>query len=144
MRQLDVALIGAGLIARIHLDAWVRVGARVRIYADDERAPALARDFGMRAVGSLPDVLDGADVVDICTPTESHRDIALAAIAAGLGVVCEKPLAASSAQAEEIVDAAERAGVPLYPAHGTRFLPAYARLHALVAAGRLGTPAVGR
>jgi myo-inositol 2-dehydrogenase / D-chiro-inositol 1-dehydrogenase len=134
MSHLEVALIGAGLIARIHLEAWVGVGARVRLYADDERAAALARDFGMRAVGSLPAALDGADLVDICTPTESHRDIALAAIAAGLGVVCEKPLAASSVQAEEIVDAAERAGVP----------PAYTRLHELVAAGRLGTAAVGR
>ncbi|MFJ9030194.1 Gfo/Idh/MocA family protein [Streptomyces sp. NPDC102274] len=142
MRQLEAALIGAGLIARLHLDAWVRAGASVRVYSDDGRAEALAREFGARAVGSLADALDGADVVDICTPTGSHHEIALAAIAAGVGVVCEKPLSADIAEAEEIVAAAERAGVRLHPAHDVRFSPPFARLHHLVAAGRLGRSAV--
>ncbi|SCG58841.1 Gfo/Idh/MocA family protein [Micromonospora halophytica] len=138
MRQLEVALIGAGLIARFHLEAWIGAGAAVRIYSDDGRAAELAREFGARAVGSLTEALDGADVVDICTPTGTHREIALAAIGKGVGVVCEKPLAATSAEAEEIVDASERAGVRLYPAHDVRFAPAFARLHELVASGRIG------
>lgn len=144
MRRLETALIGAGLIARLHLDAWIRAGASVRVFSDDGRAEELAREFGVKAAGSLAEALDGADAVDICTPTGSHYDIAMAAIAAGVGVVCEKPLAASVEEAEEIVDAAERAGVRLYPAHDVRFAPPYARLHALVAAGDLGEGAVGR
>ncbi|MEU5365190.1 Gfo/Idh/MocA family oxidoreductase [Streptomyces sp. NPDC005925] len=144
MRKLEVALIGAGLIARLHLDAWLRAGARVRVHSDDGRAEDLARDFGVTSVGSLAEALDGADAVDICTPTESHHAIAMAAVAAGVGVVCEKPLSADVAQAEEIVAAAERAGVPLYPAHDLRFSPPFARLHDLVAAGRLGEGAVAR
>ncbi|KJY46519.1 MULTISPECIES: Gfo/Idh/MocA family protein [unclassified Streptomyces] len=144
MQQLDVALIGAGLIARIHLEAWVDAGASVRIYSTDDRATDLAREFGVKAVGSLEEALDGADAVDICAPTGSHHAIAMAAIAAGVDVVCEKPLAASTAEAEEIVDAAEQAGVRLYPAHDIRFVSAYARLHDLVAAGRLGAGAVAR
>ncbi|MFE0023207.1 Gfo/Idh/MocA family protein [Amycolatopsis sp. NPDC059021] len=144
MRQLEVALIGAGLIARLHLEAWIGAGAAVRVYADDGRAADVAREFGAKAVGSLAEALDGADAVDICTPTGSHHEIAMAAIAAGVGVVCEKPLSASIEEAEEIVAAAERAGVRLYPAHDVRFAPAYARLHELVAAGRVGDAAVGR
>ncbi|WP_026404211.1 Gfo/Idh/MocA family protein [Actinomadura rifamycini] len=144
MRRLEVALIGAGLIARLHLEAWTAVGAAVRVYSTDGRAPELAREFGAAAAGSLDEALDGADAADICTPTGSHREIALAAIAAGAGVVCEKPLAADTAEAEEIVAAAERAGVRLYPAHDVRFDPAFARLHELVASGRLGKGAVAR
>jgi predicted dehydrogenase len=144
MRQLEVALIGAGLIARLHLDAWIGAGAAVRVYSDDGRAADLARESGARAVDSLAAALAGADAVDICTPTGSHHEIALAAIAAGVGVVCEKPLAATAAEAEEIVTATELAGVRLYPAHDVRFAPAFARLHELVAAGRVGAGSVGR
>ncbi len=144
MRQLEVALIGAGLIARLHAEAWTGAGAAVRVYSDDGRAADLAREFGGKAAGSLAEALDGADAVDICTPTSTHHEIAMAAIAKGAGVVCEKPLAASVAEAEEIVDAAERAGVPLYPAHDGRFVPALARLRELVAAGRAGEGSLAR
>jgi myo-inositol 2-dehydrogenase / D-chiro-inositol 1-dehydrogenase len=144
MRQLEVALIGAGLIARLHLEAWLGAGAVVRVHSEDGRAGEVAREFGVGAVGSLVEALTGADVVDICTPTGSHHEIAMAAVAAGVGVVCEKPLAATVEEAEEIVAAAERAGVRLYPAHDVRFAPAFARLHELVAGGRLGVGSVGR
>ncbi|CQR60500.1 Gfo/Idh/MocA family protein [Streptomyces leeuwenhoekii] len=144
MRRLEVALIGAGLIARLHLDAWIGTGAAVRVHSDDGRDADLAREFGVRTAGSLDEALDGADVVDICTPTASHHTIAMAAIARGVGVVCEKPLAATVAEAEEIVTAAERAGVRICPAHDVRFAPAFARLHELVAAGRIGAGAVAR
>jgi hypothetical protein len=52
LAKLEIALIGAGLIARIHLDAWVKAGACVRIYATDDRATILAREFGATAVDS--------------------------------------------------------------------------------------------
>jgi predicted dehydrogenase len=144
MRRLEIALIGAGLIARMHLEAWIAAGASVRVHSLDSRAAELAGEFGSKAVDSLAEALDGADAVDICSPTGTHRDIALAAIERGVAVVCEKPLAADVAEAEEIVDAAERAGVPVYPAHDVRFAPAFARLHELVAQGRLGAGTVAR
>jgi predicted dehydrogenase len=61
-----------------------------------------------------------------------------------VGVVCEKPLAADLAEAEEIVAAADKAGVRLYPAHDVRFSPAFARLHEVVATGGIGEGAVAR
>lgn len=144
MAELDVALIGAGGIARFHLPAWTSLGARVRIYAPDQRAPGLAREFGATAAGSLQEAITGADVVDVCTPTDTHREIALAALAAGAHVLCEKPLALTAADAGLIARAAEIAGLRLYPGHVVRFFPAYARLRALVAGGALGRVAVAR
>ncbi|MER5888929.1 Gfo/Idh/MocA family oxidoreductase [Streptomyces sp. NPDC001941] len=144
MRRLGVALIGAGLIARMHLEAWVAAGADVRVHSLDGKAADLAAEFGAKAVDSLAEALDGADAVDICSPTGTHRDVALAAIERGVAVVCEKPLSADVAEAEEIVDAAERAGVPVYPAHDIRFAPAFSRLHDLVAGRDFGAGTVAR
>ncbi|MEW2395202.1 Gfo/Idh/MocA family oxidoreductase [Streptomyces sp. NPDC046862] len=144
MAQLDVAMIGAGGIARTHLPAWTALGARVRVYAPDGQAPALAREFGQSPAGSRHEAIDGADVVDVCTPTDTHHEITLAAIAAGAHVLCEKPLALRAADAEEMAAAADAAGVRLYPGHVVRWFPAYARLHALVTGGGLGRVAVAR
>ncbi|MER5227180.1 Gfo/Idh/MocA family protein [Streptomyces flaveus] len=144
MAELEVALIGAGGIARTHLPAWAALGARVRLYAPDGRAPALAGEFGATSVNSLREAIAGAAVVDVCTPTDTHREITLAAVAAGAHVLCEKPLALSAAEAGEMADAAEEAGVRLYPGHVVRFFPAYARLRDLVAGGGLGRVAVAR
>lgn len=144
MAELDVALIGAGGIARFHLPAWAALGARVRIYAPDDRAPGLAREFGGTAAGSREEAIAGADVVDVCTPTDTHREIALAALTAGAHVLCEKPLALTAADAGVIASTARAAGLRLYPGHVVRFFPAYARLRELVSAGALGRVAVAR
>ncbi|MBO1332169.1 Gfo/Idh/MocA family protein [Streptomyces sp. VRA16 Mangrove soil] len=147
MARLDVGLIGAGGIARAHLPAWTALGARVTILSTDGNAERLAaehRDFGVTATDSLPELLDRCTVADVCTPTFTHRELTLDAIAAGKHVVCEKPLALSVAEAREMADAAETAGVLLFPAHVVRYFPAYAALADDVAAGRVGTPAVLR
>ncbi|WP_037677962.1 Gfo/Idh/MocA family protein [Streptomyces griseus] len=144
MTHLDVALIGAGGIARAHLPAWTALGARVRVYAPDGRAPALAAEFGQTAVASREEAMDGATVVDVCTPTDTHHEITLAAVAAGAHVLCEKPLALRAADAEDMAAAAAAAGLRLYPGHVVRFFPAYAMLHALVTGGALGRVAVAR
>ncbi|MFJ9907515.1 Gfo/Idh/MocA family protein [Streptomyces sp. NPDC101152] len=144
MAELDVALIGAGGIARTHLPAWTALGARVRVYAPDDRAPGLARDFGATVVGTREAAIAGASVVDVCTPTHTHREIALAALAAGAHVLCEKPLALTTADATLVADTAQAAGLRLYPGHVVRFFPAYARLRQRVAEGALGRVAVAR
>jgi predicted dehydrogenase len=96
MARLDVGLIGAGGIARAHLPAWTELGARVTILSTDGHAEQLAAqyaEFGVTAVHSLAELLDRSTIVDLCTPTFTHRQLALDAIAAGKHVVCEKPLA---------------------------------------------------
>ncbi|MFD8192337.1 Gfo/Idh/MocA family protein [Streptomyces wuyuanensis] len=144
MKRLDVAVIGAGFIARTHLPAWIALGARIRIFSTDAQAALLAEEFGLTEAACLEEALDGASVADICTPTTTHRDIALAAFAAGADVLCEKPLALTPADALEMAEAADKAGRLLYPGHVVRFFPAYARLRSAVGSGALGRPAVAR
>ncbi|MFG1678106.1 Gfo/Idh/MocA family protein [Micromonospora sp. NPDC049282] len=84
---------------------------------------------------------DEIDVVDICTPGDSHREIALAALAAGKHVLCEKPLANTVAEAREMTAAAARAresGARAMCGFNYRRVPAVALMRQLVADGRLG------
>ena len=144
MKRLDVAVIGAGFIARTHLPAWIALGARVRVFSTDGRAARLAEDFGITEASTLEEALEWATVVDICTPTTTHRDIALAAFEAGADVLCEKPLALAPADAADMAHAAQRAGRRLCPGHVVRFFPAYVRLRDAINSGALGRVAVAR
>ncbi|MFZ3572866.1 Gfo/Idh/MocA family protein [Streptomyces sp. BH097] len=147
MPHLDVGLIGAGGIARAHLPAWTALGARVTILSTDGNAEQLAAaysEFDVTAVQSLAELLDRCAVVDVCTPTNTHRRLVLEAVAAGKHVVCEKPLSLDAGEAQEMADAARAAGVLLFPAHVVRYFPAYAALAGAVAAGDIGAPAVLR
>jgi predicted dehydrogenase len=83
-------------------------------------------------------------VVDICAPTHLHYELVLKAAAAGKDIICEKPLARTITQAQEMIAACESAGVKLLVAHVVRFFPEYAQAKAVVAAGQIGQPAVIR
>ncbi|GHE48404.1 dehydrogenase [Streptomyces longispororuber] len=149
MPPLSIGLLGAGGIARAHLPGWLALGATVSVYTQDGSAEKLAAEYAGRghavtAVPTLADLLDRCRAVDICTPTPTHGELALAAIAAGRHVVCEKPLALTVREAEEVAAAAAAAGVHLHPAHVVRYFPAYATLRAAVAHGDLGRLAVLR
>ncbi|MFI5527090.1 Gfo/Idh/MocA family protein [Kitasatospora sp. NPDC051853] len=145
MLDLDVGLIGAGVMAQTHLEGWITLGARVVVFSDDGRHIDLAAANAAHRVtpaASLGDLLNRSALVDICTPTATHKDLILAAVAAGSDIICEKPLAMHPADAQEVADAAEAAGVHLFPAHVVRYFPEYEALHRAVAAGAVGTPAV--
>ncbi|MFE5894758.1 Gfo/Idh/MocA family protein [Streptomyces sp. NPDC056462] len=144
MSRLDVAVIGAGFIARTHVPAWIALGARIRIFSTDGQAALLAEEFGLIEASSMEEALHWAEVADICTPTTTHHDIALAAFEAGAHVLCEKPLALTPHHAQHMADSARKAGRLLYPGHVVRFFPAYVRLHDAVTSGALGHIAVAR
>ncbi|WP_419999176.1 Gfo/Idh/MocA family protein [Streptomyces boninensis] len=147
MPEYDVGLIGAGGIARAHLPAWTALGAKVTVLSNDGQAPGLAAQYaahGVEAVDTLDELLARCSLVDICTPSFTHKELALAAMAAGKHVICEKPLALSTADSQEMIDAAAAAGVRLFPAHVVRFFPEYEALAKAVADGAVGEPAVLR
>lgn len=139
-----IGLLGAGGIAHTHLPGWLAQGFTVVIFSVDGQAPALAAKYGGRAVSSLEALLDTADIVDICTPTFTHRELAEQAAAAGKHIVCEKPLALTVADTEAIIAACDRAGVRLFPAHVVRYFPAYAAASEAIRNGRIGAPAIQR
>lgn len=142
-RKRRVGLVGAGGIARPHLDAWTALGFDVVVFAI-EGADRLAEEYGIRAVPSLAEVLEFADFVDICTPTSTHYELALAAIGAGLDVICEKPVARTRAQVRELEVTAGAAGVSIFPGHVVRFFPEYVAAKEAIDAGLIGKPAILR
>jgi len=143
--DLRVGVVGFGWIARLHAAAWVRLGVPLHVYAEPaEHAAAAVAEFGAVAHPTLADLLAAVDVVDVCTPTDTHAPVAVAAARAGRHVICEKPIASTLAEAAEVADACARAGVSLHVGQVVRYFPPYAAAHRVVAAGELGEPAVLR
>ncbi|MFK0402603.1 Gfo/Idh/MocA family protein [Microbacterium sp. NPDC090225] len=143
MSTLKVGLIGAGGISRVHADAWRALGAQGYV-TSLAGAEEIAEEYGFELVADVDELIDLVELVDIVTPSSTHADFALRAIAAGRDVICEKPLAATSTDAARVADAAAAAGVRLFPAHVVRYMGEYAQIKAAVDAGRVGTLAVQR
>lgn len=118
-----IGIIGAGRFAETHLDHFERIdGAQVVALCrrNEDALREMQKRFGISSgYTDYRDMLAAGDIdaVSIVTPTSSHRQIALDAISAGLHVLCDKPLALTAADAREMLDAAEKAGV----VHSTNF-----------------------
>jgi UDP-N-acetylglucosamine 3-dehydrogenase len=143
---VKVGIIGAGTMGRIHAGHWARLPVELAGFYSRTlvRAQAIAPVFGGCAFPSLEALLSEVDVVDVCTPTPTHKQMVLAAAAAGKHVICEKPLARHLRDAEAMVAACAAAGIRLFVAHAVRFFPEYARAKEILDAGTLGRPGVIR
>ncbi|SEE01576.1 myo-inositol 2-dehydrogenase [Arthrobacter alpinus] len=139
MTQLRIGLIGAGGIASVHIAGWQQQGAHVSVYSRSGAAH-LVQQYGITEVATLAELLAASDMVSILTPTTTHHEYAMAAIAAGKDVICEKPLAENTQRAAEMLNAAHAARVRLFPAHVVRFFPEYVAAKAQLSDGPL--PAV--
>lgn len=143
-RPLRIGLVGAGGIADAHLPHLGRLGADVVVFSQVGAPELVARHGVGRVVGSLEELLDAVDVVDVITPTPTHPQVVTAALEAGKDVICEKPMARTAEDAAALADLAQRLGRRLYPAHVVRYFPEYAALREAVARGDLGDLAVLR
>jgi predicted dehydrogenase len=151
---IGVGMVGHAFMGRVHSQAWrtvhhffdVPLTPRLAVLGgrDLDRTKAAADQMGWAAVETDWRALiarDDVQIVDICTPGDSHKEIALAALAAGKHVLCEKPLANSVAEAEEMAAAAASAaanGQRSMVAFNYRRVPALAVARQLVVDGRLG------
>ncbi|MGH1547697.1 Gfo/Idh/MocA family protein [Leifsonia poae] len=152
--QLRVAMIGYGFMGAAHSQGW-RTAPRffdlpaepvmeVIVGRDAARVEDARRRFGwQRAATDWREVVadPAIDIVDICTPGDSHAEIAIAALAAGKHVLCEKPLANTVAEAEAMTEAAEGAaarGIRSMVGFSYRRVPAIGVARRLVQDGRLG------
>jgi predicted dehydrogenase len=151
LKTLNVAMIGHGFMGRAHANAWRQVRAFCEppiepvpkvLCGRTADAVALAADrlgFAESAIDWREVVVrDDVDVVDICTPGDSHAEIAIAAAEAGKAVFCEKPLANGVAEAERMLAAVRKAGVPNLLCHNYRRAPAVALAKRMIDAGELG------
>ena len=141
--KVRVGIVGCGQMGRWHLDAY-KTDPRVTVVAladtSIERARALARDVGGRVYGSHGEMLAGEslDAVSVCTVPSTHRDIAIDLLEAGVNVLCEKPLAVSVAQAEEMSRRAKERNRLLFTAFKFRFHDEVRKAKELIDAGSLG------
>jgi predicted dehydrogenase len=148
-------MVGYAFMGAAHSQGWRTVGRVFDLPLRPVLAAVCGRDAG--AVRDAADRLgwaaaetdwrdliarDDVDLVDICTPGDSHAEIAIAALEAGKHVLCEKPLANTVAEAEAMTAAADRAaadGRIAMTGFNYRRLPATAQARRMVAEGRLGT-----
>jgi predicted dehydrogenase len=146
---LGTGLIGCGKIAETHAAALVALPeSRFLAVCDvaEERARAFAARYQVpHAYGDLAALLrtPGLQAVLVCTPHPLHAPCVIAAAAAGMHVLCEKPIAVDLAAADAMIDATRRAGVTFGVIFQRRFWPAAQRLRAAIEAGKLGRVVLG-
>jgi myo-inositol 2-dehydrogenase / D-chiro-inositol 1-dehydrogenase len=147
MSTLNVGIIGAGRIGRVHAEtlAFRIPEARAAAITDirKEAAQAAASAFGIPTVAdSAGELLASRDVeaVIICSSTDTHADLIIRAAAAGKHIFCEKPVDHSLERIDRALEAVARAGVKLQIGFNRRFDANFARVRRAVAEGEIGTP----
>lgn len=152
---LRVALIGTAFMGRAHAHAWrtapsffrlpLRPEVTLVVGRDRARTEEFSRRWGIPEVSTdARAAIERADIdlVDVCTPGDTHAELAVAALRAGKHVLCEKPLANTLAEAQAMAAAADEAaqrGVFAMCGYSYRRTPALALARRIVASGELGT-----
>jgi predicted dehydrogenase len=151
LKPLNVGMIGYGFMGRAHSNAYCKVNHffdldyrpvlkavcarsadKVKPFADKWGYESVETDW--RKLVERKDI----DVIDICTPNNTHAEIALAAAKTGKMILCEKPLAMNGPEALQMVEAVEKAGVPNMVWYNYRRVPAVTLAKKLIDDGRLG------
>ena len=145
MKKVRLALIGAGSIAQVaHIPNWQSM-EKVELVAvcdtNQTQAKAVAERYNIARCYTKDDELlkdDTIDAVDICAPTNMHRELAINALSAGKHVLVEKPIGRNAAEAQEMVKAAEKYQKQLMVAMNARFRRDAINLKTFIDAGDLG------
>jgi predicted dehydrogenase len=152
MDAIRIGLIGCGLMGRTHSNGYKRIGdffpelkyRPVLVAACSrrkEKVKAFAEQWGYQSYETDWKKMierDDIDAIDICTPNDSHAEIAIAAAAARKIILCEKPLARNLEEAQKMVDAIEKAGVANTVWYNYRRVPAVTLAKQIVDSGKLG------
>ena len=144
----SIAILGAGMMGKVHASAYRAMNQTSSIWIVDpvaSRARVLAESYGA-VVTSFEEVLenDGIDIVDICTPTFTHRDLAIRALEVGKHVFCEKPVALKLGDARAMDEAAGKSGMKFMVGHVVRFFPQYSVVKELSVARDIGEIVMAR
>lgn len=140
----SIAIIGQGYMANAHAVAWASAGLTDSIKYICTPRPiegSVPAATSAKYISDLNVILNDADVkyVSVCTPTLTHKEIAVALLAAGKHVLLEKPIALLVADAEVVIEAAIKSSGSLMVAHVVRFFLGYQKLHEISQSGELGT-----
>lgn len=138
-----VGIIGAGSMGRTHIRAWQANGVTPAAFADVNPVAleAVVGDYGGEAYTDGLELIGARhiDIVSICTPPRFHAALATAALESGVAVLCEKPMAWSLADAEQMAEAVRRTGTLFNVGFCHRFQPEIETLKSMIDRGELGT-----
>jgi len=151
-KEIRIGLIGTGLMGRTHSNGYNRMSnffpelqytpvLKAVCSRREGKVKAFAEQWGYESIETDWKALiarDDIDAVDICTPNEMHAEIAIAAARAGKMILCEKPLARNLEEAQQMVDAVEKAGVKNTVWYNYRRTPAVTLAKQIIDSGKLG------
>lgn len=145
MTPLRGAVIGCGFFAQFHLEAWRRIDG-VEIVAACDPNIERARAAAARAYQSWDEMLavEALDFVDIATRPDTHLPLVEQAAAAGLAIICQKPMAPTLEEAKRMAEVARQAGVRLMIHENWRWQPWYRVVRERLAEGDIGQPVTYR
>ncbi|AZB42686.1 gfo/Idh/MocA family oxidoreductase [Bacillus sp. FJAT-42376] len=144
MNKIRIGVIGCGSIARHrHLPEYAALETvEITAVCDilEERAEEIASLYGAAAYTDYQDLISSGkvDAVSVCTPNYLHAPVSIAALKAGLNVLCEKPMATSKEDAEAMIAAEKESGKKLMIAHNQRFTAAHQKARKLIESGEMG------
>ena len=140
-------MVGAGYFAQFHLDAWQRLEREGAVElvavcdADESRGKQACRQFGARrsfqTAAAMLDAID-CDLLDIATPPATHAGLVAQAVERGLAAICQKPVAPTLQEAEEIARLATDSSKPVFVHENFRWMPWYVEMRRQIGAGTLG------
>jgi len=144
-RTIRIGIVGAGFARTTQIPGFRNCpGARIVAIASRHRehAAQVAQEFGIENVAADWKELverDDVDLVSVVTPPVTHKEITLAALENGKAVLCEKPMAMDAAEAKEMTERAQQAGLLALIDHELRFLTGRRRMRAMLHSGAIGT-----
>lgn len=151
MKELRIGMIGYGFMGKAHSNAYAQANhffksehkpvLKALCARNAEKAKTFAETWGYESIETDWRKLiarDDIDAVDICTPNNIHKEIAIAAAKAGKMILCEKPLAMNVAEGEEMCQAVEAAGVANMVWYNYRRVPAVTLAKQILDSGKLG------
>jgi len=151
-KELRIGLVGTGFMGRTHSNGYKRIGdffpdlqyrpvLKAVCARREDKVKAFAEQWGYESFETDYKKLiarNDIDAVDICTPNDTHAEIAIAAINAGKMILCEKPLARNLEEAQKMVDAVEKSKVANSVWYNYRRIPAVTLAKQIVDSGKLG------
>ena len=151
-KTLNIGLIGGGFMGRTHSNGYLRIAnffpdlayrpvLKAVCFRNETKLKAFAEQWGYESIETDWRKIierDDIDAVDICTPNDTHAEIAIAAAKAGKMILCEKPLARDLVESTGMVEAIEKAGVKNSVWYNYRRLPAVTLAKQIIDSGKLG------
>ncbi|MEM8898948.1 MAG: Gfo/Idh/MocA family oxidoreductase [Bacteroidota bacterium] len=141
--NITAAVAGTGFIGPVHVEALKRIGVRVKgiLGSTHEKSAQAASSLNLeKGYTSFQEILEDSEVqaVHLAVPNVLHYDMTKQALAAGKHVMCEKPLAMTSTESEELVRLAEESGLVAGVCYNIRFYPMNLQLRQWIAEGKAG------